>query len=53
MLSHLRAGRTLAGHRGEAVLADAAIAKAARRDRPLRSVGAGGNEEEEEWRMIC
>ena len=37
----------------EAVLAGAVIAMAARRDRPLRSDGAGGNEEEEEWRMIC
>ena len=53
MLSHLWARRTLAGHRAEAVLAGEAIAMAARRDRPLRSDGAGGNEEEEEWRMIC
>src|SRR5205807_8939113 len=37
----------------EAVLAGEAIAMAASRDRPLRSDGAGRNEEEEEWRMIC
>src|SRR6202011_2425262 len=49
----LVAGAYPRGAPREAVLAGDASAMGARRDRPLRSDGAGGNEEEEEWRMIC